>query len=96
MYKRRTLTPRERILQPHYCIPNLRKTPPCPDQTWLATNIISCLDISTDTSLSDKTVFAHSVLPWERMVLRKSGKQARQPNVRSRDCACIKCLELSA
>jgi len=54
-------------------LPDLHKTPPCPDQIWMATNIFSSFDVSTDTSLSDKTVFAHSVLPWERMVLRKSG-----------------------
>jgi len=54
-------------------IPNLRKTPPCPDQIWLAANIFSSFDVSTDTSLSDKTVFAHPALPWERTILRKSG-----------------------
>jgi len=54
-------------------IPDLRKTPPCPDQIWLATNIFSSFDVSTDTSLSDKTVFAHPALPWERTILRKSG-----------------------
>jgi len=53
--------------------PDLRKTPPCPDQSWLATNIFSSFDVSTDTSLSDKTVFAQPALPWERTILRKSG-----------------------
>ena len=54
-------------------LPDLHKTPPCPDQIWMATNIFSSFDVSTDTSLSDKTVFAHPALPWERTILRKSG-----------------------
>lgn len=51
-----------------------RKARSSPDLSNPATNDLSSLDVSTDTSPSDKTVFARASSPRERTILRKSSK----------------------
>ena len=51
---------------------DLRKARPSPGQICPAANSFSALDVSANMSPSDKTVFARSVLPWKRSILRKS------------------------
>gem|GEM_PF-549136 len=53
---------------------DLRKAPPSPDQIWSTANCFSSLDVSTDTSLSDKTIGTNPDVPWKQGILRKSSK----------------------
>jgi len=57
---------------------DLRKAPPSPDQIWSTANCFSSLDVSTDTSLSDKTIGTNPDVPWKRRSLRKSSRNKSQ------------------
>jgi len=51
---------------------DLRKAPSSPDRIISAANGFSSLDVSSDTSPSEKTVFARANSPWKLAILRKS------------------------
>ena len=54
---------------------DLRKARSSPDRINSATNSFSSLDVSTNTSPSDKTVLARANSPPERTILRKSSRE---------------------
>lgn len=54
---------------------DLRKVRSSPDQINSAANSFSSLDVSMDTSPSEKTVLARINSPWKRTSLRKSRTQ---------------------
>jgi len=56
---------------------DIRKARSSPDLSNSATNGFSSFDVSTDTSSSDKTVFARVNSPLERTILRKSSIKDR-------------------